>query len=66
MEKCKSCAYYRSLAGGNDGNMACHFLLANGHTRSRTANECLSYMPETEENRRLVMSKMNQASRGGS
>ena len=63
MKKCYHCAYYKALAGGYDGNKACHYLLANGHSRQRTKTECLSYIPDNKENRKIVREKTSQISK---
>lgn len=65
MKQCYTCAYYKSLAGGMNGNKACHFLLANGRSRKRSEIECLSYIPNNKANQKMVFQKMNEASRGG-
>lgn len=40
IEKCKTCYYWRA-----DGTMwhYCHYMIDNGHSRSRTDDDCLSW-----------------------
>lgn len=64
MKKCYWCAYYKSLGGGNEGNKACHYMLAHGKQRQRTETECLSYLSNSKKNCDMVRSLTSKVSRG--